>query len=141
MSPFHRRQVDRKLRIRMAIFLLIALVLLGVVLRDVWLAILAAWVAAIALLAGLAIGYIMGRLVNIRWHEDEEKVVTRMDIAGGIAIGIYIVLALSRSWLLGHWFAGVALTAITFATAAGVLMGRFLGMRTNILRALDARPG
>lgn len=123
MAPVGRHhQVDRKLRIRLGIFVLIALVLLGLAAYDVVRGDLAWWEAVLTLVMGLGIGYLFGRAVKIRWHESEEKVITQMD-------------------LLGEFFTGAVLTAITLAAVSGILIGRFLGMRQNIRRTLsEERP-
>lgn len=133
--------MDRKLRIRLTIFALIALILLGFATYDVLRGDLAWWEAVVTLVLGLGIGYLFGRAVKIRWHDEEEKVISQMDLLGGLAIGAYILLAIGRRFVLGEFFTGAALTAITLAAVSGILIGRFLGMRQNIRRALaEERP-
>jgi uncharacterized membrane protein len=138
-KPERRGRVDTKLRVRLGIFLLISIILFGVVAFDVFQGYAQWWLAGISILIGLGIGYILGRLVNVRWHETEEKVITQMDTVGAIAIGAYILLAISRNYLLGEFFTGTALTTITFAAVAGILLGRFLGVWFSIRRTMHSR--
>jgi len=135
---FSHEQIDRRLRIRLGIFLLIALVILGFIIRDVARGDIAWWLALLGIAVGVAIGTALGRLLTIKWHEGKEQAVSEMDIAGGIGIALYIVLELSKDWLLGHWVSGVALSTLSLAVLAGALFGRYLGMRISINRVLDA---
>lgn len=133
-----RGRVDTKLRVQLGIFFLISFILLGVVANDVLHGYAIWWMALIGVAVGLGIGYALGRLVNVRWHDTEEKVITQMDTIGAIALGVYILLAVGRGWLLGHFFTGVALTAITYAVLAGALLGRYLGMRFSIRKTMHS---
>ncbi len=135
----HTHQIDTKLRIRLRIFAGISFVLLAFAASDVLRGDLVWWEAVVTLLLGIGIGYLFGRAVRIRWHENEEKVVTQMDMLGGIAIAAYILLAIGRRFILGEFVTGAALTALTLAAVSGILMGRFLGMRYNIEQVLRER--
>ena len=121
---------------RLRIFLAISVVLAGIMLADVLGGQIPWWLAALALLAGTALGYAFGRLVSIAWHPTEEKVVSRMDLAGVIAIAAYAALAVARTFIASEFLSGTELTAFTFAALAGILFGRFLGMRMGIRRTI-----
>lgn len=128
--------IDSRLRIRLTMFLLISLVLMGFIIYDLADRVITPLTAGIALVTGLVIGYGLGRSVYVRWHETEEKVVTQMDTVGMLAIGAYIVFALLRHKLLGEWLTGIALTGATLTLVAGLLFGRYLGMRYSIQKVV-----
>ncbi len=138
-SSENRSFVSKRLRTRLLMFLGISLVILCFMVRDIVVGDVVWWMALIALAVGLVLGYIFGRLVRVRWHENEEKIITQMDTAGFIVIGVYILLSIGRNFLLRDFFAGAALTAITLAIVAGVLFGRFIGMNVAIMQVLRTR--
>jgi uncharacterized membrane protein YjjP (DUF1212 family) len=94
------------------------------------------WMGILALVVGLIIGFIYGRLTRIQWHPTEEKIVTRMDSIAYVLIAGYILLSLVRDWLLGDILTGAALTAISLAVVSGILLGRFFGLHISIMRML-----
>ena len=134
---FSHEQVDRRLRFRLGLFLLIGIVILGIIVRDVLIGELMWWLAVLGAAAGIIVGTILGRFLTIRWHETKEQAVSEMDIAGGIGIALYIAFEVSRNWLLGHFVSGVALSTLSLAVLGGALVGRYFGMRISINRVLE----
>lgn len=130
-------RVAGKLRFRLAIFLLIGLAILGFVTADVVRGDLPFLFALGAIALGIGIGYIIGRVANVKWHDTETKVVTQMDAIGFIAILAYIGVRLVGNWLFAHWLSGAALSAFTLALLGGALVGRFLGLMRAISKVLD----
>ena len=130
------QHMDRKLVFRLSIFLLIALIILGIVVYDVAIGYLAWWMAALSFLAGTAAGYVLGRILTVRWHETEQKAVMEMDVAGFVAIGIYIGLRFGENWLFGYFLSGTALSTLSLAFLAGALFGRFLGLRKSVVKVV-----
>jgi hypothetical protein len=131
--------IDRKLKIGLAVFLVISLIMLGFIARDVWEGDIGILLALIGVLLGTLVGVILGRLLNIRWRADKARVVSELDVVGVLAIIAYIALDLSRTWIFGHFIQGPALGAFTLALLAGALFGRFIGMRISITRVLASR--
>lgn len=129
--------MDRKLRFRLGLFLVIGIGLLGLICWDVFQAVLPWWMAIAAVGIGYAIGVVFGRSMKVRWDAERERIVTQLDIVGILVIAIYVVLAIFRNWLLDQWLTGVTLTAVTFAVAAGVLIGRYFGVRHRIRRLIE----
>ena len=130
-------RIAPKLRTRLWIFFGIAVVLAGFIIYDAVIGTLAWWLAALGLLLGIVVGTVLGRMVTIVWHETEEHVISELDVAGYVAIGLYIAFALSREWLFGHWLHGATLTAFTLSVASGLLLGRFLGMLATVGRTIS----
>jgi hypothetical protein len=128
-----RKYVHRKLILRLRLFALVGLGMCGAVTYQV----LTYQVLVLPTLAaagtGLLVGLVVGRLSKVLWHEEATQVVAKMDRLGGV------VLALSRRWVLGHWFAGHQLTALTLAFTGGVMVGRLLATRREVVRVLKSQ--
>jgi len=133
------RNVAPKLRKRLWMFLVIAVVILGFIVNDVITGTLSWWLAILGVALGTAVGIALGRMVTIRWHETDEHAISQLDTIGYVAIGLYLLFALTREWLFGHWLQGPALTAFTLSVLSGALFGRLLGMLVNIRRLLEGR--
>jgi len=116
-------------------FLLIMTIMCGIVVYDVVTAVIG-WLALAGIAVGVALGYVVGYLSELRWHEETSKVIGRMDKVGGVALALYMLFSFSRRWIFGHWIHGPALTAFSFSIVMGVMLGRFLSTRTKIIRIL-----
>ena len=47
-----------------------------------------------------------------------------------------VAFAVTREWILGHWFAAAIVLPISLALAAGLLLGRYIGIQRSINRVL-----
>lgn len=133
------KHIDRGLLFRLSIFLVIALIIFGVVLRDVYEGLLTWQLAVVGIGIGAVIGYILGRILTVSWHETKQKAVLEMDVVGIIAIILYVALRVSENWLFGHWLSGAALSTLSLAVLAGVLLGRFLGLRISVMKLIEEK--
>jgi len=131
-----RHTIDRRLRFRMGIFLAIGVVILGVGFYDILRGELAWWLALAALLIGAAVGYGLGRMARIRWHDEEERVISQMDVIGFAAILVYVALRLGSNWLFAQFLSGAALSTMSLILLGGALLGRYLGLRHSIAQLL-----
>lgn len=127
-----KMHIDRKLIFRLRIFLVIVLVLTCLMLYDVLQGIIDIQLAFGGFLLGLFLGFIASRMFIIHWHEDNAKVVSRLDAIGVTILLFYMVISLSRTWIFEHWIHGSTLTAFTFSILAGIMLGRLLGMLFKI---------
>lgn len=131
-----KQHIDKKLIFRLRMFLLILTAMCGIVIYDVvteaigWLLVLT------GIAVGVVLGYAVGYLSEVRWHEETSKVIGRMDKIGGVALVLYMLFSISRRWIFGHWIHGPALTAFSFSIVLGVMLGRFLSTRIKIVRIL-----
>jgi len=130
-----KQHLDKKLVFRLRMFLLIMTIMCGIVVYDVVTAVIG-WLALAGIAVGVALGYVVGYLSELRWHEETSKVIGRMDKVGGVALALYMLFSFSRRWIFGHWIHGPALTAFSFSIVMGVMLGRFLSTRTKIIRIL-----
>lgn len=132
-----RKHVHSKLLIQLRIFAAVALVMFGIVLYDVWEDIMSVELAALGIVVGLIAGFVVGKLYKVIWHEDSQKIVTRMDKFGIVVIALYIGFSIFRRQIFGQFIHGPALTAVTFASVGGVMVGRFTAIVGNINKILQ----
>jgi hypothetical protein len=120
------------LRFRVIGIVLLILAVLDLVRGHVPLAVLL-W-----LVGGIAAGYPFGHLTKVAWDSETSQVV--QDGAGFVLLAIYAGVRLGEHFLLS---AGIIdLPCVTNGPAligAGRLIGRFIGMRRAIRRALVGR--
>lgn len=135
----NRGRISRRLKSRLGIFAVITVLLAGFVAYDIATGAAAAWMLGLALVIGLPLGYVFGRLTRVVWHEGEEKVVQQMDVLGFVLIGLYVLVAVLRNVILRDLVSGATLTAVSLALATGLLIGRFGGLYISIRRALGDR--
>lgn len=131
------QHIDRKLLFRLGIFLVIALAILGIVISDIVRGDLSWWLALIGFLIGTGVGYFLGRILTVKWHETKQKAVLEMDVVSFVALGIYIAFRYGGNFVLGEWLTGAALSTLSLAILAGALLGRFLGLRISILKLVE----
>ncbi len=142
-------RIDSKLRVRLRIFSVIALVMLAVILFDVFSGRLAGGLALVAVAAGVLIGVLVSRMFRLSWHAENGVVVSRIDWIGLGILLAYLVFSIFRNRLIGTWIQGVTEVAASgLAISAGVMVGRVLGMHLGIRRLLSiwvpevlVRPG
>jgi hypothetical protein len=120
-------KVSRPIVIQVVVVAVIALVELvlavtGVVAGDIGLG----WAVG-GLLGGAVVGVVASRRKRAQWDERTGQVVSKIDWLGGVILVGFLVAQLSRSWVLGHWVEGVALTTLGLCVTEGTLAGQVLG--------------
>jgi hypothetical protein len=89
-----------------------------------------------ALVIGIAAGVLLSRMFNVSWDKDAEKVVSRIDVYGGILLVVYIIFELSGEDLIRHWFNGSEVLTLILSLAGGAVLGRGLGMAGKMFSVL-----
>lgn len=136
----HRRQfVDKKLRVRLWIFAVIFVIMAGIGIYDTIRGDLAPWLALASLLGGFLLGLLVGRAYNVVWHEGAGKAISKMDLFGGLILGAYIIFAIFRKNIVGHWLAGHALSAFVIWLSGGIMLGRLVTLRGRIIKVLKSQ--
>jgi hypothetical protein len=134
-----RKLIHRKLLMRLRMFALVFCGMCAVVSYQV----LAFHTSPLPPLAAAAVGFVVGlavgRMSKVLWHEPSTQVIAKMDKLGGVVLAGYLVLALSRRWVLGHWFGGHQLTAVALAFTGGVMLGRLLMTRHDVISVLRSQ--
>lgn len=98
---------------------------------------LAVYLAITGFVAGVMIGlFVSTKMHTIKWDVETGKAVTSVDRLGIFIIVAYLVFAVSRRWIFGHWLHGYALTAFSLSVGAGGMLGRLYTTRQQIRKIL-----
>lgn len=138
-TEFAEKHIDVKLLKRIKLFIVIYILLLGYIIYDVAVHDFDPLLIVGGFLLGIAIGYIAGRMFNIKWHTETSKVVAQLDTVGIVILILYIAFSISRSFILGIWLHGPLLTAVSLTFATGAILGRIMMMYSNIKNVLSER--
>ena len=134
-----KKHVHHKLAKRMKIYFFISAIMVGIVVYEViitWLNPLLA--LGLAVLGGI-IGFFVSRMFHIFWDEKEQVITSRIDQIGGIILWIYLIFSFARHYLIGLFVATPLVFVVTFALVGWIMVGRFLGMRSKILKVFKGQ--
>ena len=84
------------------------------------------------MLGGAVVGVVASRMTRMQWDERTAQVISKIDWVGAVILVCFLVAQLTRSWVLGHWVEGVALTTLGLCVTAGTLAGQVLGTRRAV---------
>jgi len=133
----HIHHVDKKLKFRLRLYFIIAVIMFLVVLYDVFTNILSLEFAVVGVIAGIVVGVLSARMYQLSWDKDAEKIVSRLDLAGTVYLVLYIVFAIFRTKIIELFVHGPVIGAISFSIITGVIIGRVIGTRGAILKVLE----
>jgi hypothetical protein len=125
-----RQHIDSKMKTRLRIYSLIAIILLIFIAYEVSLGAITILLAILGIVVGLIIGSILGRVFRLDWDEQNSKVIGYIDGIGALLIILYIIFLLTEIHYLQ--------TDFVLSVFAGVMLGRVLITRhhlTNILKS------
>lgn len=135
-KPLHHH-IDKKLKFRLRLYLVISFILFCLVGFDVYTQQLP-WIFAIL---GMAIGGIIGifasRMFHLSWDKDARKVVSRLDTVGIIVLIVYILFSFARREVISYFLPTPEIWPFSFATIAGVMIGRVIGMGRKIQMIIE----
>jgi hypothetical protein len=127
--------VSRPIVIQIVVVSVVALVVLVLAAGDVVAGDLGPGWAVGGLLGGAVVGVVASRMQRMQWDERTDQVISKIDWLGGVILAGFLVAQLTRSWLLGHWAEGVALTTLGLCVTAGTLAGQVFGTRWAVRAA------
>ena len=130
------RHFDKKLRRRLRIFYAMIAVFIIITIYKLLIHDITLLLTITALTIGTIAGFIFGRMFKISWHNETEKVISRLDKIGLIFLVLYITADLGRKWFFGHWLQGAQLNAFALIFVGGLIFGRLISIRKNIKRVL-----
>jgi len=131
-----KKHIHKRLQMQLLIFAMITIIMLGIVIFDIFTSSISVVFAFIGLIFGSIIGFILGRMYIIQWHEEEEKVIVSMDKMSFIIIVLYIMFRVFEKELFKPYISSTMLGAFTFSILAGMMFGRFLSMRIKTKNVL-----
>lgn len=131
-----RKHIHKRLLMQLSIFALVTVVMFGIVVFDILTSVLSLSLAIVGIGIGLIVGFILGRMYIIRWHEESEKVIVSMDKTSIIIIILYIAFRVFEKSLFSPYINSTMLGAFTFSVLAGIMFGRFFSMGTKTKKVL-----
>lgn len=132
----HAHHIDKKLKFRLRIYIVISLILLGIFIYNIVRGQLRLDLGLIGLIAGIGIGIITSRMFHTSWNHDTKKVVSRLDRFGIGILVFYILFEVFRDKLVGFFTHDFQVGTIGFAVLAGIMFGRVIGARGSIMKVL-----
>ncbi len=133
-----RQHIDHRLIVRLRLYCITCLVMLGVIVVEIVRHKIGATLAAGGIAIGLVLGIVVSRMYRLSWDEQTTKVVAQIDWIGGGILGLYITFIFFRDWIFGHWLQGSTLVEFGLCISAGLMLGRVLGARRGISVTLQA---
>jgi len=132
----HTQHIDKRLRFRLRLYFLIAVILIGVLIFNVIRGSLQLDFGIEGLVIGILLGVITSRMYHTSWNKDAKKVVSRLDVYGVLILILYVVFEIFREKIVGYFTHDVQVATVGFAVLAGIMLGRVIGTRGKIMRIL-----
>lgn len=137
INPDFKKHLDVKLARRIRFLTIILCVMTIVLFYNVYISHIGFLLVFLGVILGGGVGFMAGRMFLIKWHDEESKIISKIDILGAVVLVIYITVSILRSWIFAHWFKGLILTSFTFSFIEGAMIGRLLSMRFAIQKILS----
>jgi len=128
----YRTNVDRRLRNRLILYILISIVMVGLFIYHVVTDHVMLWYPLIALVIGFFLGWFISRSRSVSWDANARKVISRIDLYGMVILLIYLASVLYREQIIAYFVNGSSILATTFAFAAGIMFGRVWGIHGRV---------
>lgn len=126
------KHIDRKLIIRMRIFVIIFLVTLIIAIVDTIKFDVPIWLLPISLIVWGGIWLVAGRIQKIRFDQNAFKIISSMDRLWVFILILYIVVAILRKQIIWDRVTWYSVTVVTLWVVSGTMFGRTLAMRYAI---------
>ncbi|MFH0836516.1 MAG: hypothetical protein V1870_00125 [Candidatus Aenigmatarchaeota archaeon] len=131
--------IDKGLLRRFRIYMVFLFIFLAVIVYDIFTNVIGLPLLVVGIAIGIAVGFFVGRMFDIRWHEENSKVISRMDKIGVVIIVVYLIFAVFRNQIFSLWIAGPTAGAFGFCFIAGMFIGRIWRMHIVISNILHDR--
>lgn len=130
----------KQLNIQLGLFVVAAIVVIGIVGYDVAKDNISIGLALLGLLIGAIVGYAFAnKMFKLHWNDDIKKIIVSRDRSSIIFILIYIALRTAGNSLSHDFISSSTLTYFSLSTVGGIMLGRLAGMIQTIKRILDER--
>jgi hypothetical protein len=133
-------KLDRKLRIRLLVYIFLSVLFGGGVLYDI-LSYGLSWSLALGFAsASFLFGLVFSKMNRVAWDEKREVVTLgRIDIVGIVFFLSYVVLRFLMQQFLEQHFKLITVSGLTYATVFGLMLGLLLGSFVTIHKANTQR--
>lgn len=131
-----KTHASNRLRLNLRILSVVYIVLLCITLYELFVSRTLFSQVLIALIIGLAAGFVSSRMYKISWNKDEAKVVGRIDIYGVVVLVLFVVFELNRDHIASLFSGSETLGSISLVLITAALLGRIIGTAKRILRVL-----
>lgn len=128
----YRHHVDRRLRTRLILYVLISVVMVCLFVYHVATDHVNLVYPLAAIVLGFFLGWLISRSRSVSWDADSRKVISRIDIYGFVILAIYIISVGFREEIIAYFVNGSSILATTFAFAAGIMFGRVWGIHGKV---------
>lgn len=132
------KKVDRRLIVRLRIYIVVMLALLIVIVFEVIQGKLSIQWALGGILIGLGIGIIVSRVYNLSWDEESNNVIGTIDGIGSVILISYLIFVFTKTNVMSYWVEGNTLFAIILGITTGTMLGRVLTTKRGIEKILKA---
>lgn len=130
-------KVHKRLKKRIVLFLAISVVMTGISIFHIIREGASILYTLTGLVIGLIIGLIAARIFKISWDKKAGQVISKFDTVGIILLVLYIVFEIFRTKIVGYFVNRHSVFAVSFAILAGIMYGRFLGIRGKIRQIFE----
>ncbi len=132
----HTHHLDKRLRFRLRLYIVISLILLGILVFNLVRGDLRLNFALLGLGAGTILGALSSRMFHTSWDKDAAKIVSQLDWYGGAILIGYVLIELNRNTIVQYFTHGIQVTTTGLVVLAGIMLGRVLGTRGRIITIL-----
>lgn len=136
MRHVTHKYVDKKLIFRIRMFFVIFIVLLGIIVFEALEGQGDILYTFISFLIGTVVGFVAGRMIAIKWHDDANKIVGSVDRLGVLFIILYLFFSLGRHAILENLFHGTELTLLSLSIVSGIMFGKVMSAMHSIRKIL-----
>lgn len=132
-------KVHRRLRIRLVVYLIISVLMLGVSILHIIRDGAGALIAMTGCIVGVLFGTVFSRIQKVSWDEKTSQVIAMFDGTGIILLVLYIFFEIFRNQIVARFVAGPSVIAVSSALFAGVMYGRVIGTTGKIREVFKAQ--
>ena len=132
------QSVDRRLIVRLRIYIIVMILLLAVIIYEVVQGTFVIQLPIVGIIIGLFVGIIVSRMYNLSWDEETNNVIGEIDRIGAVILVVYLIFIFTKSYFLGYYVQGTYLFAIILGITAGTMLGRVLATSRGINQILKA---
>ena len=131
-----KRHINKKLSNRMKLYFAFSIIMIAIVIYEIFKTGFNPFLALGIRFIWMIGWYYLSRMFQIYRHIEDQIVTSRVDRIGWVILWVYMVFSLLRRYLIGLFVPASMVFVITFSLVAGIMIGRFFGMRGTIRKIL-----